>query len=411
MARVLGRLSAVAVAKLKTPGYHADGGGLYLQVTATGVKTWIFRYRVDGRLRDMGLGPLNTVSLADARVKAELCRKQRLDGIDPIDARRAERAAVKAKTARAMTFRQCGEAYISAHEAAWSNPVHRTQWRNTLATYVYPVFGEHAVQVVDVGLILKVLQPIWTTKTETAKRLRARIEKILDWATAGGYRQGENPARWHGHLENLLAKPRKMQKVEHHPALPYTEIGAFLALVRAQEGIAASALEFLILTAARTGETIGARWDEIDLANKEWTIPADRIKAGKEHRVPLVPTAVALLEKVAARRVGDYVFPGGKKDNPLSNMALLKLLARMDRDDLTVHGFRSTFRDWAAERTNFPREVAEMALAHAISDKVEAAYRRGDLFEKRRKLMEAWASYCNTVRPAGEVVPLLGRGA
>jgi integrase len=284
-------MTALAVQRLKEPGYHADGGGLYLQVTATGAKSWVFRYRVNGRLRDMGLGPLHTVSLAEARDKATQCRKLRLEGIDPIDARKAERLAGKLEAAKSMTFAECAAAYIAAHEAGWRNPVHRAQWRSTLETYTGPILGHLPVQAVDLPLVMKVLEPIWTTKTETASRLRGRIESVLDWATVRGYRQGDNPARWRGHLENLLPKPGKVQKVEHHPALPYGEIGAFMALLRNEVGVGARALEFLILTAARTGEVIGATWGEIDLANKLWTIPAERIKAGKEHRVPLTPAA------------------------------------------------------------------------------------------------------------------------
>lgn len=243
----------------------------------------------------------------------------------------------------------------------------------------YPAFGGLPVQAVDVGLVMKALEPIWASKTETASRIRGRIENILDWATVRGYRQGENPARWRGHLENLLPKRSKVQKVEHHPALPYPEVGTFVASVREQDGIAPRALEFLILTATRTSETIGARWPEIDLAARTWTVPAERTKTAREHRIPLSQAAVAVVEKMVTIRVDDYVFPGGKKGKPLSNMALLKLLARMGRSDLTAHGFRSTFRDWAAERTDFPSEVAEMALVHTVGDKVEAAYRRGDL--------------------------------
>jgi integrase len=249
------------------------------------------------------------------------------------------------------------------------------------------------VQAIDLALVMKALEPIWTIKSETASRLRGRIEAVLDWAKVRGYRSGENPARWRGHLDKLLPARAKIQKVEHHPALPYREIGTFMEKLRGQDGIAARALEVLILTAARTGEIIGGQWDEIDLQEEVWVIPEARMKAGREHRVPLSGAALAVLEQMDAIREGDFVFPGGKKGKPLSNMAMLALLKRMGRDDLTVHGFRSTFRDWAAERTDFPREVVEMALAHTIENKVEAAYRRGDLFQKRRKLMEAWGDF------------------
>lgn len=307
-----------------------------------------------------------------------------------------------------MTFDACAAAYIGAHETGWRNAKHRDQWRNTLSTYANPVFGSRPVQAIDVGLVMKALEPIWQTKPETASRLRGRIEAVLDWATVRGYRQGDNPARWRGHLDKLLPARNKIRSVEHHAALPYDETAEFLAMLRSQEGIGARALEFLILTAARTGEVIGAQRDEIDLDEKVWIVPAARMKAGREHRVPLSPAAVAVLERMKESCEGDFVFPGGRRNKPLSNMALLAVLRRMGRGDLTAHGFRSTFRDWAAERTNFPREVAEAALAHTVGDKVEAAYRRGDLFDKRRQLMEAWARF-SAIGKAPEVVPLTAR--
>jgi integrase len=307
-----------------------------------------------------------------------------------------------------MTFRECAEAYIAAHKAGWRNPKHAAQWPSTLETYVHPVFGALPVQAVDVGLVMKALEPIWQTKPETASRVRGRIEAALDWATARGYRKGENPARWRGHLDKLLPARGKVRKVEHYPALCYVEMGDFIAGLREQGGVAPRALEFLILTATRTGEVIGARWEEFDLAEKLWTVPGARMKAGKEHRVPLSGRALAITDEMEAARINDheFVFPGGKPRKPLSNMAMLKVLQRMGRGDLTAHGFRSSFRDWAAERTAFPHEVAEMALAHTVSDKVEAAYRRGDLFQKRRQLMEAWAKHCETHKASGEVVNL-----
>lgn len=308
-----------------------------------------------------------------------------------------------------MTFDACAAAYIEAQEAAWRNPKHRQQWRNTLSTYASPVFGSLPVQAVDVGLVMKCLEPIWTTKPETASRLRGRIESILDWAAVRGYRRGDNPARWRGHLDKLLPARGKIRQVEHHSALPYSEIAEFLTALRAEEGVAARALEFLVLTATRTGEVIAARWDEVHLKEKVWVVPAVRMKAGREHRVPLSAAALAVLQQMREAREGEFIFPGGKAGRPLSNMAMLKVLRRMDRADLTAHGFRSTFRDWAAERTNFPREVAEMALAHTVSDKVEAAYRRGDLFQKRRQLMEAWARSCGSPARGGELVAISGR--
>jgi len=397
-------LKVAATARAKAPGYYGDGGGLFLQISRFGTASWVFRYRVGGRLREMGLGSLDTVGLADARERARKAREQRLDGHDPIELRKAARLAAQLDSAKAITFKDCAKRYIAAHQPAWRNPKHAGQWGSTLETYVYPVFGNLGVQAVDVGLVLKAIEPIWTTKPETASRVRGRIESILDWTTARGYRDGENPARWRGHLDNLLPSRAKVRRVEHHAALPYAQVGAFMAELRAQDGVSARALEFAILTAARTGEVVGARWDEISMAEKLWTIPAERMKGGREHRVPLSAPALAIVEKMAAIRTGIFVFPGGKEGRPLSNMAFLMLLRRMGRDDLTAHGFRSTFRDWAAERTGFAAEVAEMALAHAVGDKVEAAYRRGDLFQKRRQLAEAWAKFCAAPAPAGQVV-------
>jgi integrase len=394
MARRIGKLSAVAVTQTKKRGYYSDGGGLFLQVGPTGAKSWVFRFRQAGRLREMGLGPLHTVRLAEAREKALDCRKARLEGRDPIEARRTERMAARTDAAKAMTFKECAEAYITSHRTGWRNPKHASQWGATLETYVYPHFGALPVAAVDTGLVLKAIEPIWATKPETAGRVRGRIEAILDWAKVRGYRDGENPARWRGHLQQLLPARSKVRRVEHHAALPYREIGAFMTELRAQEGVAARAFEFAILTAARTGEVIGARWDEINMAERLWTIPPERMKGGREHRVPLSNTAIAIIEQMAAIRQSDFVFPGAQPGRSFSNMALLMTLRRMGRGDLTAHGFRSTFRDWAAERTNFPAEVAEMALAHAVGDKVEAAYRRGDLFEKRQRLAEAWAGCC-----------------
>jgi integrase len=398
MAKTIGKLTALAIAQAKRRGYYGDGGGLLLQVSASGAKSWVFRFKEGGRLREMGLGPTHTVSLAEARQKALECRKARLDGLDPIETRRGKRIQTKLDAAKAMTFAACAERYIASHRAGWRNPKHAAQWPATLAAYVYPVFGSLPVKTVDVGLVMKAIEPIWTEKPETAGRVRGRIESVLDWATARGYRQGENPARWRGHLENLLPKKSKVRGVEHHAALPYAQIAVFMAELRQQEGVAARALEFSILSAARTGEVIGAKWNEIDFAERLWTVPAVRMKAGKEHRVPLSDAALSILEKIQAIRSGDFIFPGGMAGRPISNMAMLMLLRRMGRGDLTAHGFRSSFRDWAAERTGFPAEVAEMALAHTVSNKVEAAYRRGNLFQKRRQLMDAWARHCATVR-------------
>jgi integrase len=406
MARASNKLAAVEVKGIDQKGMYHDGGGLYLQVSAGGAKSWIFRFMLDGRSREMGLGPVHAIPLADARKRAAECRRMRFDGIDPIEARIARRDRKKLDAAKSMTFDACASAYIDAHKAGWKNAKHRDQWPTTLNTYAGPVFGSLPVQAVDVGLVMKALEPIWQTKSETASRLRGRIEAVLNWATVRGYRKGDNPARWRGHLDKLLPARSKVQRVEHHPALPYDELADFVAMLRSQEGIAARALEFLILTATRTGEVIGARWDEVDLGEKIWVVPAARMKAGREHRVPLSGAAAGILEEMKKIRESDFVFPGGKRGKPLSNMAMLAVLKRIGRSDLTAHGFRSSFRDWAAERTNFQREVAEMALAHTVGDKVEAAYRRGDLFQKRRQMMDGWARFCGTARPSAEVVQI-----
>ena len=400
-----GRLSSLTVKHARKAGMLADGNGLYLQVTRANARSWIFRYYRNGKSREMGLGSLNAVSLAGARLKAAACRGLLADGTDPIAARDAERAQRALEDARAITFDQCAEAFITAHSAAWKNQKHVAQWKATLRTYVSPVCGSLPVQVVDVALVMKVLEPIWTTKPETAARLRGRIESILNWAKARGYRTGENPALWKGHLSNLLPAHSKIAKVKHHAALPYDQTSQFIAALRRQDGIASLALEFAILTAARTGEIIGARWAEIDLEAKVWTVPASRMKNGREHRVPLSVEALAVLTKVSQGEPEEFVFAGRKK-RPLSNMAFLMLLRRMGHDKLTGHGFRSTFRDWAAERTNFQAEIAEAALGHVVGNKVEAAYRRGDFFEKRRRLMEAWAQFATTAPSDAVVVSL-----
>ena len=373
---------------------YGDGGGLWLQVTGTGAKSWIFRFTLKGRSREMGLGSANTFTLAEAREKALACRKLTYEGVDPIESRNALRQDAAIEAARAMTFRQCAEAYIEAHRAGWRNAKHGAQWTATLDAYVYPIFGDLPVQAIDTALVMRAVEPIWSKKPETAVRVRGRIESILDWAKARDFRRGENPARWRGHLQNLLPRKSKVQRVAHHPALPFSEVAAFMARVAEQPGISAHMLAFTILTAARTGESMGAQWPEFDLDAGIWTVPAARMKGGVEHRVPLSEPALAILRRMAEVREGDFVFPGGRRGRPLSNMAMLTLLRRMGRGDLTVHGFRSSFRDWASETTDFPSEVVEAALAHAIESRVERAYRRGDLFAKRRELMDAWSIWC-----------------
>jgi len=393
MANAINKLSALQVNRLSKPGLYGDGAGLYLQITKGGVKSWLFRYMRSGRARGMGLGPVHTVSLADARIKALEVRKQLLEGIDPLDAKQQEQALVKASAVKATTFDECSAAYIDAHSSGWKNAKHADQWRNTLATYASPHFGSLPITELDTDLVMKALEPIWTSKTETASRVRGRIESVLDWATARGHRTGENPARWKGHLDHLLPKRSKVQAVVHHAALPYADAPKFMTQLRTIDTMAAKALELLILTATRTSEVIEARWNEFDLATAIWRIPAERMKAGKEHRIPLSPSAVTLLKHMQAIKQNEFVFPGQRKNKPLSNMALLQLLKRMGRLDLTAHGFRSTFRDWVGETTHYPREVAEAALAHLLKDKAEAAYARGDLIEKRTSMMSDWAIY------------------
>jgi integrase len=345
------------------------------------------------------------VSLAEARERAAECRQLRKQGIDPIESRRAAKADRLVAAAKAMTFDQAAAAYITSHRAGWRNPKHAAQWKATLATYASPIIGKLPVSSIDTGLVLQALEPIWATKPETAGRVRGRIEAVLDWTTARGYRTGENPARWRGHLDKLLPARSKVRSVKHHAALPYAELPAFLGSLREQEGASARALEFTILTAARTNESIGAQWSEFDLSGKVWTAPAERMKAGREHRVPLSAAAVEILRRMENVREGELVFPGDRRA-ALSNMAMLMLLRRMGREDLTVHGFRSTFRTWAAECTSFPREVIEAALAHLVGDATERAYQRGDLFEKRRRLMDAWGTYCAKPAETGAVFKL-----
>jgi integrase len=414
MAREIGRLSSLTVTRAVKPGMHADGGGLYLLVGPTGAKSWIYRFMLNGRAREMGLGPLHTISLSGARQRAQACRQQRLDGIDPLEARRGRLAKAKLEGAQAISFRDCASQYIEAHRAGWKSVKHAGQWAATLEAYVYPKIGDLPVGAVDTGLITQILKPIWSAKPETATRVRGRIESVLDFAKTHGWRTGENPARWKGHLDNVLPARGKVAKVSHHAALPWNEVGSFMASLRAQPGVAALALRYAMLTAARTGEVVGAKWSEINFQANVWTLPAERMKAGKEHRVPLSEGALAALREVAELREGtsqdDFVFPGARAGKGLSNMAMLLLLRRMDRADLTVHGFRSTFRDWAAE-TGQPADIAEAALAHVTGGKTVVAYQRGDLLERRRKLMAAWSAFCDRLPQAGGNVVKIGGSA
>jgi integrase len=417
MGQRVNRLSAVKVAAAKAKGLYADGAGLYLQVSGSGSKSWVFRFKLGGRTRDMGLGSLQDVTLAHAREKAAEARQQRQRGADPISARDSQRAQERLRKAQTTTFRDCAEQLIAAHEIGWRNAKHRAQWQSTLETYAYPILGDLPVAEIDTSIVHKVLQqpvrddtgkkaPLWNVRTETASRLRGRMEAVLSWAKAQGMRAGENPAQWRGHLDHLLPARSKVRRVEHHPALPYRELPAFMLKLRGRDSITARALEFTILCAARTSEVLSCCFDEIDLPHRIWTVPGIRMKGGLEHRVPLSDRACHILGDMAVVRTSDFVFPGGRRGRPFSNMALLMLLREL-HPGITVHGFRSTFKDWCAEQTNYPNFVSEAALAHVVADKVEAAYRRGDLIERRRSLMEAWCKYCDPYQD--KVVPLRRR--
>jgi integrase len=376
------------------PGKYGDGDGLWLVVTTSERRSWLKRYQLQGRAREMGLGGFPAVSLADARDKSLAADKLLSQGIDPIDQRVAEREAAAATTARATTFAEAANAYIAAQEASWSNAKHAAQWRSTIAAYANPFIGHLPVSAIDTDRVMQVLKPIWISKTETATRLRGRIEMILSYATVHKWREGPNPAVWRGLLQIMLPSPSKIAPVEHHAALDWREAPAFMAMLRAREGMGARALEFAILTAARSGEVRGATWTEIDLESSEWIIPAKRMKAKREHRVPLSAAAVALLREVAKFKDGSgLVFLGQKRGVPMSDMTLTAVLRRMGRGELTAHGLRATFRTWVDEKTGHPTDIGEAALSHKIGNKVEAAYRRGDLFKKRIALMDDWAAY------------------
>ncbi len=394
-ARPLHKLSDVGVRseKLK-PGRHSDGGGLYLNVSPTGTKSWLFMWVRDGKRREMGLGAYPTVSLSRVRTKAAECRLAVSDGRDPIAEKRKEAEP---------TFGECADRYIGSIKSEWRNAKHEYQWNQTLTDYCKAI-RDKRVSEIGTEEVLTVLKPIWQSKNETASRLRGRMERVLDFAKVKEWRTGENPAVWRGHLRNILPKRQKLQR-GHLSAMPYRDVPAFITMVRAAEALAARALEFTILTVSRSGEALGAKWPEIDFEKKLWTVPKDRMKDGQAHTVPLSDRATELLKRLLEARRNDFVFPGEKRNKPLSNMAMLMLLRRLKAAHLTVHGFRSSFRDWCGDETTFPREIAEAALAHKVGNEVERAYRRSDALEKRRKLMQAWANYCSNAK-ADNVVRL-----
>jgi integrase len=388
-----GKLTEKRIDKLKSPGRYHDGHGLYLQVLSETNRSWLLRYERNGRERWMGLGPLRLFPLAMAREKADEAQRRLWEGIDPLDHRRRVMAQLASEQDRTKTFQECAEAFLAKHSDGWKNAKHRQQWTNSLKSYAYPVLGRLSVADIATPHVVRMLEPIWLEKQVTARRVLGRVERVLNYAKAAGYRGGDNPAKWSGHLRDLM--PANGKATEHFTALPYTELAAFMADLRERQGSAARALEFTVLTAARTGEVIGARWDEINLREKVWTIPADRMKAAKEHRVPLSEPALAILKSLPREDGNDYLFIGTTAGAGLSAMSMTAVLKRMKRE-VTTHGFRSTFMDWAHDRTAFPKVVIDMALAHAVGDKVEAAYRRGELLEKRRRLMAEWARYCAT---------------
>jgi integrase len=377
------RLTARKVETAK-PGKYSDGGNLYLIVSESGARKWVLRFTWRGRAKEMGLGSAASVPLTDAREKAASARRKIAQGLNPIDERKRDGGI--------PTFGEMADDVRETLSAGFRNEKHKAQWKSTLEAYAAPLRAK-PVDTIGTDDVLAVLKPIWTEKAETASRVRGRIEKVLDAAKAKGLREGENPARWRGHLDHLLPRPSKLAR-GHHAAMPYEDVAAFIAQLRKREATSALALELCILTAARSGEILGMRWPEIDLDKKVWTVPADRMKAGREHRVPLSARAVAILRQLETLKTGDFVFAGRARNKPLSNMAMEMVLRRMKIEDATVHGFRSSFRDWAGNVSNFPREITETALAHVIGDKAEQAYRRSDALEKRRKLMDAWAAYC-----------------
>jgi integrase len=398
---------------LKKPGRYRDSlvRGLLLVVVSEKAASWQLRFELGGKERWMGLGSAREFTLKEARERALAARQRLADKVDPLAERKAARTAAALAAAKVISFEEAATAYFDQHERKWKNGRHRAQFLSSLRLHAFPVIGKLPVSAIDTSLVLKVIEPIWPTTTETANRVRNRIETILDWATVRGHRSGDNPARWRGHISEVLPARAALRKTNHHPALPFNDLPAFLVALRGRAGIAARALEFLILTAARTGEVVGARWEEIDFGTATWTIPAGRMKGGREHRVPLAPRAVELLKSMFVEEGNPFVFIGSP-GRGLSSVALAQVLQRMGLGKaITVHGFRSTFSDWAHEQTAFANHVIELSLAHTVGSGVERAYRRGDLLDKRRKLLEAWSEYCSAPKAAGEVIALRKAGA
>jgi len=405
MAKTVKQLKDLQIRRFTKPGAYPDGEGLYLQVRDSGAKDWFYRYEVAGKGRKRGLGPYPTISLERAREDALVCRQLRKQGIDPIEHYKEIELNKDLEKAKSTTFKECALTYIDTHRHGWRNKKHESQWRNTLKTYAYPTIGDLPVQAIDIDLVMKVLEPIWFEKTETASRIRQRIENILDWATVRKLRKGDNPALWRGRLDKLLPKRTKVQKTVHFAAMDYKDVPEYFQSLRAKDTLASKALAFTILTATRSGEARAATRSEIN--DNVWIIPDSRMKAEREHRVPLSDEAMKIIKEMEPfeRQTDDLIFPGLAHAKPISEASLLKIV-KQTHPTLTVHGFRSSFRDWCAEQTSYPREVAEAALAHTLKDKTEAAYQRSDMFEKRRKLMDSWADYCLKVQTDADVVPI-----
>jgi len=400
MPRLINKLNSVIIKKLEKAGLYSDGGGLWLRIKSSGAKSWVFRFDIDKKRYHMGLGSIITVSLLEARVTALNYRKLLLERINPLTQRQQTVIQIKKERESRKTFAECAHQYIEDNRAGWKNAKHAKQWTATLETYAYPHIGHISVADITTKMIVDLLRPIWVEKAETANRLRGRIQTVLDWAKVQGFRSGDNPAIWQGHLDKILPARSKVSKTVHHPAMPYNDLPTFMKALQLRDGLSIRALEFAILNANRSGEVRLATWKEIDFEKKMWILPEERMKAGREHRIPLTDQAIALLQKLPAFTLNEqdrkdlFIFPSTKKDKPLSDMALTTVLRRMNKGQFTQHGFRSTFRDWAAEVVQYPREVIEHALAHKLADKVEAAYQRGDLLEKRRLLMADWANFC-----------------